>query len=69
VFGGKDHVSDATRISETAFVNSLNRVLKHHYDPRRTSWQIDGEQPPETGRLSGPKDTEVFTGYAATRPR
>ena len=30
VFGGKDHVSEATRISEPALVNSLRRVLRHH---------------------------------------
>ncbi len=68
VFGGKDHVSDATRISEAAFVNSLNRVLKHHYDPRRSSWKIDGPGAETQGGLSGPKETGAFAGYAATRP-
>ena len=43
VFGGRDHVSDATRISERALANSLRRVLQHHYDPRRASWAVDGE--------------------------
>lgn len=30
VFGGKDHVSDSTRISEEALVNTMNRILVHH---------------------------------------
>jgi hypothetical protein len=42
VFGGRDHVSDETRISVDALANTLRRVLAHHYDPRRTNWDIDG---------------------------
>ena len=38
VFGGKDHVSDTTRISTAAFANTMRRVLAHHYDPRREKW-------------------------------
>lgn len=45
VFGGRDHVSDETRISVDALANSLGRVLAHHYDPRRAGWDIDGPAP------------------------
>lgn len=31
VFGGRDHESDETRISKAALVNTMKRVLKHHY--------------------------------------
>lgn len=31
VFGGRDHVSDETRISKAALVNTMTRVLKYHY--------------------------------------
>jgi hypothetical protein len=42
IFGGKDHVSDATRISPEALAVTMKRVLAHHYDPRRENWGIDG---------------------------
>lgn len=61
VFGGKDHVSDKTRISEPALVNSLQRVLAHHYDPRRPSWKIDLPQGTASKTKSGPKDSHGYT--------
>jgi len=60
VFGGKDHVSDSTRISEAALVNSLQRVLEHHYDPRREDWDIDGRKPDPSKAQRGPKDTRGY---------
>src|SRR6266850_845590 len=45
IFGGKDHVSDATRISPEALAATMRRVLAHHYDPRREKWDIDGAVP------------------------
>ncbi len=45
IFGGRDEVSDETRISIAALANTLERVLKHHYDPRRSAWDIDGPAP------------------------
>src|SRR5688572_24917522 len=45
VFGGRDHVSDETRISVPALANTLRRVLAHHHDPRRATWDIDGSAP------------------------
>ncbi len=60
VFGGKDHVSDSTRISEAAFANSLTRVLNHHYDPRRERWNIDGTAPDTTAAQVGPKESRGY---------
>ena len=45
VFGGKDHVSEKTRISKQALIATSMRVLRHHYDPRRQGWNIDGPTP------------------------
>jgi serine protease Do len=45
VFGGKDHISDSTRISTAALANTMRRVLEHHYHPRREEWNIDGPTP------------------------
>ena len=68
VFGGKDHVSDATRISEGAFVNSLRRVLAHHYDPRRPGWQIDLPPGSASGRSRVPKETRGYELLLEKRP-
>jgi len=62
IFGGRDEVSDATRISKAALVTTLKRVLAHHYDPRRPAWNIDGPAPD----LSGPPVTPTqLPGYAS----
>jgi hypothetical protein len=45
IFGGKDHVSDMTRISEAALINTMKRVLAHHYNPSREKWDVDGAAP------------------------
>ncbi|MFT5471230.1 MAG: serine protease Do [Verrucomicrobiales bacterium] len=68
VFGGKDHVSDATRISEAAFVNSLERILAHHRDPRRETWNIDGEAPDSGAKKTGPRDIASVAKLIETRP-
>ena len=57
VFGGKDHVSDKTRISEAALINSLQRVLQHHYHPKRKTWNID--LPAGYASIT-PKDTKGY---------
>lgn len=56
IFGGKDHVSDTTRISTGALANTLRRVLEHHYDARRASWDVDGRAPKLEGSASTPLD-------------
>lgn len=68
VFGGKDHVSDTTRISEKAFINCLQRVLAHHYDPRREDWNIDGPLPDLSGSPVTPKDSSAFDAFEEKRP-
>lgn len=68
VFGGKDHVSDSTRISEQALVNSLERVLAHHYDPRRGTWEIDGPIPNVEGGKRGPREAKHFELFEKDRP-
>ena len=45
VFGGKDEVSEKTRISKQALITTAFRVLRYHYDPRRNGWNIDGPKP------------------------
>ena len=66
VFGGRDEVSDETRISVPALVNTLKRVLDHHYDPRRSAWDVDGPAPALEGGAKTPKD---LPGYASWRDR
>ena len=66
VFGGRDEVSDQTRISEAALVNTLQRVLAHHYDPRRSCWDIDGPRP---DRRAAPRKILSLPGYRSWRDR
>jgi hypothetical protein len=66
VFGGRDHVSDSTRISAAALANTLGRVLEHHYDPRRAEWDVDGPPASDAGAPQTPKD---LPGYDAWRDR
>ena len=68
VFGGKDHVSDSTRISEAALVNSMKRVLRHHYDPRRPGWRVDGLAPDLAKTETKPTDHPYYPQFKADRP-
>ena len=63
VFGGRDHVSDATRISKPALIASLSRVLAHHYDPRRTRWDTDGAIPELSGTAKSPRRLPGYEGW------
>ena len=63
VFGGRDHVSDATRISKDALMATLFRVLQHHYDPRRASWNIDGAAPDLSGAPQTPRELPGHTTW------
>src|SRR5687767_7805840 len=62
IYGGRDHISDATRISKAGLVTALWRVLNHHYDPRRRSWNIDGPLPNLGGNAQTPRQ---LPGYAS----
>ena len=68
VFGGKDHVSDTTRISTAAFANTMRRVLDHHYDPRREKWKIDGAKPDLTKPKNRPRELPTFTEFKKGKP-
>jgi hypothetical protein len=59
VFGGRDHVSDSTRISVPALTATLGRVLAHHRDPARGSKPVDRTGPPRT-----PPDLPGFGSWA-----
>lgn len=63
VFGGRDHVSDTTRISTRALITSLLRVLAHHYDPRRAQWDIDGPAPDLSGERKSPRQLPGYEGW------
>ena len=63
VFGGRDHVSDTTRISTRALIASMQRVLAHHYDPRRPQWDIDGPAPDLAGEEKSPKELPGYQGW------
>ena len=68
VFGGKDHVSAATRISESALVKSMKRVLAHHYDPRRKKWNMDLPVGFASKTKSNPKDLKGYQLLRKIRP-
>jgi len=38
VFGGRDYRSDYQRITISGLSSAMQRVLEHHYDPRRAAW-------------------------------
>ena len=62
VFGGRDHVSDSTRISVPALAATMRRILDHHYNPARRSWSIDGQAPVLEGGVASSKS---LPGYAS----
>lgn len=68
VFGGKDHVSENTRISEEAFINNLERILAHHYDPRKDEWDVDLPVGHASITKTGPRDLRGYDLLVAKRP-
>ena len=69
VYGGKDHVSDKTRISEMGLVKAMQRILAHHYDPRRKDWDIDGPLPDLSGSPQLPEDLPGAKSYFRNHKR
>jgi hypothetical protein len=63
IFGGRDHVSDATRISKPALIATLLRVLTYHYDPRRPQWNIDGPAPDLNAASKSPRQLPGYEGW------
>lgn len=63
IFGGRDDVSDATRISKSALIASLLRVLSHHNDPRSAGWNIDGPTPDLSGAAKSPRELPGYNGW------
>lgn len=49
VYGGRDEVSDKTRISEKGLIDALTKILAHHYDKRRVSWNLYERVPDPEG--------------------
>ena len=72
IFGGRDHVSDSTRISVAALANTLERVLDHHADPRRprweSDWEIDGPAPDLSAASSSPLELPGFAAWKRRGP-
>lgn len=68
VFGGKDHISETNRISKVALMNTLRRVLEHHYDPRRPRWDVDGPKPDFQAKFRNAFDLPGWKSWEA-RPR
>jgi len=66
VFGGRDDVSDTTRISVPALMSTLQRVLRHHYDPRRAAWDVDRAPAPREPRL--PASLPGYASWTKQRP-
>ncbi len=64
VFGGRDHVSDTTRISVPALVSTMERVLAHVNDPRRAEWKIDREPEIAAGEAMTPRNLPGFDAWA-----
>jgi len=64
IFGGRDHISDATRISEPALINTLERVLKYHYAPERKNWPLHRLAVDLTKPAKTAKDQPGFASWA-----
>jgi hypothetical protein len=65
IYGGRDHVSDATRISEKSLVATMERVLAHHYDPRRKFWNMDRPAPDLSGKAKPPSTLPGYQTWKA----
>lgn len=64
VYGGKDHVSDTTRISGPGLGSVMQRVLDHYYDGRREGWDVDGAPAQTKGRPKSPRDLKGWKRFA-----
>jgi hypothetical protein len=69
VFGGRDAAGDAHRTTKKALIETLKRVLDHHYDPRRPGWDIDGPAPDLSHNATTPTDLPGYTNWVNTGDR
>lgn len=67
VFGGRDKAGDQTRTSKSALVATMRRVLDHHYDARRPTWDVDGPAPQTAGAPRTPVDLPGFKSWLGVR--
>ncbi len=51
-----------------ALVNTLDRVLRHHYDPRSPDWDIDGAIPDPVGPPETPDSLPAYAAFSLERP-
>ena len=56
-----------TRISVKALSNTLQRVLNHHYDPKRKQWNVDGPKPALSIKPLPNSTLPGFKSWAAKR--
>lgn len=63
IYGGRDEVSDATRISVPSLAKTLRRVLDFHYDPRRGAWDVTPPPPAPSWNL--PEEAPGWGPWAA----
>ena len=68
IYGGRDHLSDTTRMSIKSLVSAGNRVLDHHYQPDRKKWDIDGPIPHLAGIPYTSRDLPGWDSWYAKAP-
>jgi membrane-associated protease RseP (regulator of RpoE activity) len=63
VYGGRDTASDTTRTSRASLIKAMQRVLDHHYDPRRNAWKVDPPAPDLARKGPTPVDLPGFGSW------
>lgn len=67
IYGGRDVSGDTTRTSKASLIATMQRVLAHHYDPRREGWNIDGSTPQPSPKPNTPKDLPGYESWLNVR--
>lgn len=68
VYGGRDHVSDATRISEESLAKTMKRVLDFHYDSRRKQWPLELPAPRKNVVAKKPSELPGHDSFIERHP-
>ncbi|MGV3757604.1 MAG: thioredoxin family protein [Verrucomicrobiota bacterium] len=68
VYGGRDNVSDATRISKPSLIRTLQSTLAWHADPRREKWNLDLPAPDMTKPKADPTNLPGYATWQKLRP-